>query len=535
MTTATKQSRRRLPRPSIRTRLTLWYAGLLAFVLAVLAAVVLGLTANRLQADMDARLFNTARDIAGAIERQLAARQVIDPVIQLQEVAPGLGSFTSRGLLIQIVDADGRVASRSEAAPGSAMLPPPTGAAGPVASRADRVVNGWPVRVVEYPLILREGPEETRPVGSVLVAERTATLAETLASLRQVLAWTSLGGVALAAGGGWLLAGRALRPVDRITGAAAAIAADGSPASLATRLPSPTSPDELGRLATTFNAMLDRIQASFETQRRFVADASHELRTPLAAIRGNTEVMLRQAASLPEGVALRDDLAAAAEDVRRESTRMARLLDDLLLLARADAAVADQPGSGALRQPLVPVRLDEVAREAARTASMLAGGQEVTVSGPPVATPGDRDRLLQVLLILLDNAVRHTSPGGLILVQTGFHGRERVAVAVHDTGPGIAPEHLPRLFDRFYRIDDARGRATGGVGLGLAIAEAIVRAHQGDIVVASQVGRGSVFTVRLPAHPLPVEEAPAPLRLDAGALAREAAPPRLKTGSVSET
>lgn len=484
-------------RPSIRVRLTAWYAALLALVLLALGASVLALAGNRLQDDMDARLFRTAEDIAGVIAQQYDARQRVDPVVTLEEVAPGLSSFSSRGLLIQVIAADGRVASRSEAAPGDPMLKPPQPDARAVAAFADEVVDDWSIRVVEYPLILRGPDSRTRPIGAVLVAERTDTRDETLASLRQVMLWTSIVGLALAAGGGWLLAGRALRPVDRITASAASIAADGNPGSLAARLPVPASGDELARLAATFNAMLDRIQAAFETQRRFVADASHELRTPLAAVRGNTEVMIRQAAAIPETSETRTDLIDAAEDVRRESARMSRLLDDLLLLARADAATGDH-GQGALREPLEAVALDDLAQAAVRSAAGLADGQALAVRGTPVTVFGDRDRLLQVVLILLDNAIRHTPPGNAIEVRTGTAPEGWATVSVSDEGSGIAPEHVPRLFERFYRADDARGRSTGGVGLGLAIAQAIARAHGGEIAVSSRPGDGATFTVRLP-------------------------------------
>ncbi len=471
-------------RPSIRVRLTAWYAALLALVLLALGASVLALAGNRLQTDMDARLFRTAEDIAGVIAQQYDVRQRIDPVVSLEDVAPGLGSFSSRGLLIQIIAADGRIASRSEAAPQEPMREPPDPDARAVASYADEVVNGWSIRVSEYPLILRGPDGRTRSIGAVLVAERTDTRDETLASLRQVMLWTSIGGLALAAGGGWLLAGRALRPVDRITASAASIAADGSPASLGARLPVPGSGDELARLAATFNAMLDRIQAAFETQRRFVADASHELRTPLAAIRGNTDVMIRQAAALPDANGMRADLIDAADDVRRESARMSRLLDDLLLLARADAATGNL-GPGTLREPLEPVALEEVAHAAVRSASGLADGQALSVGGDPVTVAGDRDRLLQVLLILLDNAIRHTPAGKAIRIETSATPDGWAAVTVSDEGSGIAPEHLPHLFERFYRVEKSRDRERGGAGIGLAIVRMLVESWGG------QVGAGS--------------------------------------------
>jgi signal transduction histidine kinase len=499
-------ARRRFPPGSIRFRLTAWYGLLLALALAVVGVAVLSLAQNRLQADMDARVTRTAADIGTEIEKSLAQQEMDDGPANFDDIVPELGSFASRGLLIQIVDASDRLVRASEYAPPTEMIAPP-----PDPDQAEPIlqteqVMGWDVRAVRYPLVAADDEGAQWYLGAVLVGERLDTLNETLASLRQVLISASLVGLALALAGGWALAGRALQPVDRVTAAAAAIAAsDASPASLATRLPVPNRGDELERLSATFNRMLDRLEASFLTQRRFVADASHELRTPLTAIRGNIDVLARQAAALQAGPALQADIAAAVDDIRRESARMARLLDDLLLLARSDMAV-DQAGPAAPRRPLAPVRLDEAAADAARAAAGLCRGQTLRLGvADPVVVAGDRDRLQQLALILIDNALRHTAPGRTVEVGVEAVGDE-ARLTVRDEGRGIAPQHLPRLFDRFYRIDDARGRDAGGAGLGLAIAKEIATAHGGAIAVASAPGRGSVFTVTLPAvhHPPPL-------------------------------
>jgi signal transduction histidine kinase len=332
-------------------------------------------------------------------------------------------------------------------------------------------------------------------------------LHRTLSSFRRLLVGASLVGIALATVGGWLLAGRALRPVDRITATAAAIATErATPSALAARLDVPASGDEVARLAATFNQMLDRIEQAFAAQRRFIADASHELRTPLTAIRGNIDVLLRQA-TLDEMPARADTLEALA-DVRREASRMARLLEDLLTLARADAPAAD---SSLAREP---VPLDEVARDALQTARGLATGQHLTLDAPaPVVVLADPDRLQQLVLILLENAIRHTPPDGTIAVTVERTGND-ARLTVRDTGEGIAPEHLPHIFERFYRADTARDRSRGGTGLGLAIAQAMTRVYGGDIGVVSTPGQGSAFTVTLPAAPVaarPAEPGPAPV------------------------
>ena len=488
------RTRFRLVPGSIRFRLTAWYALLLALVLAILGFSVLNLAERRLREDVDQRLEATAGDInaaAGARARTLVAER---GGFLFAEIIPDLGPFEARGLSIQIVDPEDTIRESAGYAPPFVLLPHDQAAPDrPVWST--RPVDGTDIRVVRYPIIAirrATGAEET--IGAILVGESLDDLHDTLASLRQTLLTTSVAGLVLAVVGGWLLAGRALRPVDRVTATAAQIAAgDGSAASLATRLQVPRSGDEIARLSGTFNRMLDRIETAFATQRRFVADASHELRTPLTAIRGNVDVLMRQAAAADLGPA-REDVAAALDDMRRESARMGRLLDDLLLLARADADTR-------VRLDARPVRLDEVAQDAVRTAGALAGGQRIAVEAAPVVVPGDADRLQQLLLILLENAVRHTPSDGRIAVEVlPTNGSGAARLVVRDTGEGIAPEHLPHVFDRFYRADGARSRATGGTGLGLAIARTIARAHGGDIAVASTPDHGATFTVTLPAR-----------------------------------
>jgi signal transduction histidine kinase len=327
-----------------------------------------------------------------------------------------------------------------------------------------------------------------------------------------VLLVTSALGLALALAGGWVLAGRALRPVDRVTAAAAAIATgDGTATSLSSRLQVPPTNDELSRLSATFNAMLDRLQASFRAQERFVGDASHELRTPLTAIRGNVDVLLRQVRL--DGRHLDPaDLTTALDDIHRESDRMRRLVEDLLLLARADADAGSDPDKTApIRRELV--RLDEIASEAVRSAEALASGQVLELEAPRgVEVDGDSDRLHQLVMILLDNAIRHTPSGGTIRVAVAATPDGQARIAVRDEGEGIAPEHLPHVFERFYRADGARGRSSGGTGLGLAIAKAICRAHSGDISVTSAPDQGATFLVTLPGGRLTDADEPTSLQ-----------------------
>ncbi len=484
-----------VPPASTRVLLTAWYAALFVLVLLAVGVSVEALARNRLMADVDRRLESTAADIGSVIERNLASWSFSAEPVSFEDIVPTLGSFASRGLLIQVADPAGNVVRGSEYAPTTPLIPEEA----EPNSESNFVTTTWggdALRAVHYPLTVTDRAGVRWYIGSIIVGERLTTMNETLASLRQVLLVSSALGLALALAAGWALAGRALRPVDRVTAAAARIAAgDGTATSLATRLPVPPTNDELARLSTTFNAMLDRLQASFSAQERFVADASHELRTPLTAIRGNVDVLSRQVQSRNR-LLNPADVASALDDIRQESDRMRRLLDDLLALARADSGT--EPAHGVLATH-DRVRLDVIAADAVRSAEAMTTGQTLELEAPRrVEVPGDPDRLRQLMMILLDNAVRHTPAGGRIRVAVAMTAEGTARFAVRDEGEGIAAEHIPHIFERFYRADGARGRASGGTGLGLAIARAICHAHGGDITVKSAPGQGSTFIATLP-------------------------------------
>ena len=302
--------------------------------------------------------------------------------------------------------------------------------------------------------------------------------------LRLLLAVAGPVALALAGGGGWLLTRAALRPVDQMTEQADAIGAD----RLGDRVSVPDAADELTRLARTLNGMLERIEHGVVTQRRFVADASHELRTPLAVMRAELEVALRdhnRAADTSEV------LDSAAEEV----ARMSKIVDDLLTLAHRD--------ENRLELLLEPVDLGKVATGVAVQLRPLAeaAGVQLAVEAPAGAVVlADRARLTQVVTNLVDNAVKFTGAGGSVRVRV-WEADDGAGLAVADTGPGIAPEHLRRVFDRFYRLDPARSRARGGSGLGLAICRELVEAHGGRIWAESVEGAGSTFSLALPIQP----------------------------------
>jgi len=245
--------------------------------------------------------------------------------------------------------------------------------------------------------------------------------------------------------------------------------------------------DELGRLATTINDLLTRLENSFKEQHRFLADASHELRTPLAVLRGETEVALTKRRTI-------DEYQESLSLIEDEAERLSRIVEDLFILARQPI---DAPAA------LIKERLslNETVRDCVRAAQVLAvrKGVRLKTEGDPgfIVLHGDEELLKRMLLNLLDNAVKYTPEGGEICVGLGRQNGN-AQIVVRDTGIGIPQSDQPYLFDRFYRVDKARSRALGGAGLGLSIVQWIVDAHGGRIVVQSAPGKGSTFRVELP-------------------------------------
>ncbi len=290
-------------------------------------------------------------------------------------------------------------------------------------------------------------------------------------------------------GVGWVVAGRVLRPIGRIT----AVARDIQATDLSRRIELPGPEDELKQLADQFDAMLARLDAAFAAQRQFTADASHELRNPLAIIRTNVDVALADPHADP------DDLRHTITVVKRASDRMARLVDDLLALARRQEPTLEHE----------PVDLGVAVTEASDDFVVPAAARNIVLDraiAPGVVVTGDRDALKRAVANLLDNAVRLAPAGSRIRLATDSEG-DRAWIAVADEGPGISPEDQPHVFDRFWRADKARSRADGGTGLGLAIVRQIAQSHGGSIRLQSKVGVGSSFVIWLPVT-TPSAEAP---------------------------
>lgn len=303
-------------------------------------------------------------------------------------------------------------------------------------------------------------------------------------TLHRILAGLALGmpvAVFLAAVGGYLMAGRALRPVAEMAEQARQITSE----SLGRRLSNPNPHDEIGELATVFNGTLARLETSFEALKRFTADASHELRTPLTALHSVGEIALRGES---DPAALRETIGSMLE----EAQKLHALTDTLLLLARVE--------SGRFPGKMTQVRLDQLATEVCESIEVLASEKQQRIglaAEGAIWVEAEAILLRQAIMNLVHNAIRYSPAGSLIQVACrDEHGKATLAVT--DQGPGISKEHHERVFDRFYRIDQARSRAEGGTGLGLALAKLSIEAFGGTIELASTPGRGSTFQIRLP-------------------------------------
>jgi signal transduction histidine kinase len=444
-------------RRSLRARLLLIGTGGLSLGFAASGVVLFAALGLALENTVDSAASATARDVAALA----AADRLPDPVP------------VSAGQIVQVIDPQGRVLYASINA--DRLVPLLRGDELQAAREGERLYVDGARAAVEGPLRV-----VARPVGpdTVVVARPVAEVYRTVGLVRTALLIVLPLLVVLLAALAWRVVGAALRPVDALRAGAESITG----ADRADRLPVPASRDEIHRLAVTLNGMLDRLAGARARQRAFVADAAHELRSPLAAMRTELEVAKRHG--------ITDDLAA---DLLADVERLSRLVDDLLLLARADDAPTPGGTAQAQRDRVDLRMLLTAAGERAH-----GGAVPVTVTDAvdgPLWTNGDPAALARVLTNLIDNAVRHAS--GRVLL-TGYREGGDAVVEVVDDGPGIPAEDRERVFDRFTRLDDARTRDDGGSGLGLAIVRELVRRHGGSVALYDAES-GVRAVVRLPA------------------------------------
>ena len=469
---------------TIRVRLTLLYVSLLAIAMLVFSIATLSVLNWTLRRQVDASLQKAAEDIqaegiVNAMPTAGGSPRVSELIREFSMLQ--VNSLDAPGLFVQIWLYDPAIErlylhdfSWNLLGVGYSGALDPLALGVNAEVRRDCLVNGHHLRVFTRPLALN---------GQVWGYIQVATSLNTVdAAIDRLLRIMVIGGAAtllVALVLGDYLTRRALRPIDTIAQTARQITAADD---LSRRIPYDGPPDELGQLTRVFNKTLERLERLFNVQRRFVADVSHEMRTPLTIIRGNLDLMRRYGYD--------EEVMHAIEG---EARRMSRLVDELLLLARADA--------GHLTLNKEVVSLDTLVLEVYNQARMLSDDVSVTLGQLDQALVlGDADRLKQLLLNLVTNGVKYTPAGGTVTLSLA---RENgwACVRVADTGIGIAEKDLPHIFDPFYRVDPARSRAQGGTGLGLSIAHWIAEAHNGRISVSSEVGKGSVFTVALPLAP----------------------------------
>jgi heavy metal sensor kinase len=476
------------PRLPIRVRLAAWYALLLAAILIALGVFIV----VRLRVDLRETIDSGVR---GSMAK-VSANYRVEGTGGFREVSAA--ALPRSGSASQVIDPSGRVVVSFGGATANASMISRSQRTAALAGHGQLVEAhlGRPPRLYR---VLARGVDARRGRQVVVVAESLQETEEAVRHIRTLFLLAAPVALAIAAFAGWWLARKALHPVELMTRKAEQIGID----RLDERLAATNPNDELGHLAGTLNAMLDRLQAGVDANRRLVADASHELRTPLAAMRAEVDVSLRRDTSAP-------DDRAVLESVREEIDRMSRSVDNLLTLAQRD--------EGHLTLLLRPLDLRKAARAATKPFQGLAATKGVSLrsGGHTAVAVGDAQRVQLALTNLIDNAIKFTAQGGKVDVSSWRNG-EQVGVTVKDNGTGIPLDALDHLFDRFYRATTYEmrlGSSPGvsamrpadhvpGSGLGLAIVKEIAEAHGGTVSVQTEEGRGSAFSLALPALNMP--------------------------------
>ncbi len=480
---------------SLRAQLALWHGGLLAVMLILLASLIYIALRQVLSSLADAALQDyadtTARNIAAAIYQAetLAPQRKQSPkernIVDKGVVTDYWKTATSWGRFVQVDDPLGFPVALSDTLKTDHFRDQPE-LRNRILSHQERVtfetLTGkdsvpYPMRVVTVPVELG-----ARIPFLVRVGAPVEGVEEAIARVQTLLLVLTPSIFVIALAGGWILVGRSLKPVDEMTRAALSIESR----RLDVRLVPPRTDDEIGRLASALNEMIARLDRSFRQTERFTADASHELKTPLTTIRGEAEVALM-------GDLAPEKVRATLHSIVEETERLSEIVNNLLLLSRADA---DQ-----IRLKHEPVALDQIAMQAFEPMERLAHRKTITLdiaAMEEITVSGDGLWLHQLITNLIHNAINYTPEGGEVTLSL-VRDAELAVLKVWDTGPGIPPEHLPYIFDRFYRVDSGRSRDQGGSGLGLNIARWVVESHRGTLTAESTPGEGATFTVRIPA------------------------------------
>ncbi|MBK9306847.1 MAG: heavy metal sensor histidine kinase [Nitrospira sp.] len=462
----------------LRVRLTLWYGSALALVLIIFSVVLYAMTARSLRDAVDESLEDTATIAVRSLEERgflplLNERELLSQFPELARIDKFFQIFSPSGT---ITLSSPNIKHHDVPLSRTALE---TAFSGHSIFESAKYPNEPPLRVISVPIMYRGNLLYIVQVGTSM-----ETVGETLHRFLILLVVAMPIALAVSLAGGWFLAGRALRPVDEITLAAQRIAAG----DLTQRLGMPPAQDEIGRLAATFNNMIGRLDGSFRQIRQFTSDASHELRTPLTVMKGETDLILRRPRPL-------EDYKAVLESNLEEIDRMTRIVDELLFLSRADM--------GEVKMDALPVALEALVEDVHRQARLLGHDRNIEVvlgTIIPAVVQGDDLRLRELLLNLVENAMKYSHPGGKVEISL-LRERQDARLSITDHGIGIAPEDHTRIFQRFFRTDVARAHTKKGTGLGLAICAWIADLHKGRVEVQSELGQGATFTVVLPLAP----------------------------------
>jgi heavy metal sensor kinase len=464
---------------TIKFKMTLWYVAILGIILSCFSLFLYLTLADSLYKGLDNKIRTMAEIVVSSTRSPLGAGTSMTDLDQIMTERFGIRPL---GRFIQILDESGRIGDRStnlrDVQIPISVQTMKAASKGAITVETVQVMGKYPLRVVTMPIM-----ENEKMVGIVQVGSSLEGVEEALHQLLLILFIAVPAALLIASAGGLFLANKALRPVDAITRIARRIGSG----DLSQRIRIKRVNDEIGRLASTFNEMIAKLEKSFHQVKRFTADASHELKTPLTILRGEVEVGLKKKRGLKEYQSI---LASNLEEINR----MSRIVEDLLTLSRADM--------GELIMEREEIELSALAREVWEDLQLLAKKKRVQlkfVDNGFTRVEGDPLFLRQLILNLTENGLKYTRAGGEVAVRVkGDREQGMVRLLVTDTGVGIPQKDLKRIFDRFYRVDGARSRETGGTGLGLSICQWIAQAHEGRIAVESKVGTGSTFTVTLP-------------------------------------
>jgi heavy metal sensor kinase len=461
---------------SLKFQLIVWYAALLAGGFVLLGAAAYVALERYLVGALKESQFRRARQIAQLVTEENKKDTLSSVGSEIEtRYAPSLNDR-----FVRVSRQNGEILYLSTA-PASltfspSTLPPPVWPSSPETAHRLSLGNRREMLLTSHTVAVQGGER--------YLVETGALLDEVQQDLRQWLIFLIAGlpvVAAIAVGGGYFLIKRALNPVDQIAATAERIGSH----NLSQRLPVTHTGDELERLSITLNHMIQRLEEAFRHSRRFMADASHELRTPLTVLRGELESFVHEPNLAPD---MRERLGSALEELER----LVNIVEGLFAISRLDAGEAQAES----------VKFDLAKLAASTTDQMSLLGEDKNIKITCAATndvwvEGDRARMKQVVVNLLDNAIKYTPQGGAVDLKVRTRDGKAI-LEITDNGIGIPADSLPRVFERFYRVDEARSRELGGAGLGLSIVKSICSAHHGRVDATSTPGQGSVFRVELP-------------------------------------